>query len=283
MLIKKIFNNNVLLAEDKQQDIVVIGRGIGFQKKRGDAVEEALIDTRYLPQDEHWGRTFNDLASEISPLFIEMASNILRHAEAQLHTTFNTYLLVSLADHISYAIEKAKQQIVVHNNLLWETRHYYPMEYQIGEWAVATILEQTGVALPDDEAGFIALKFVDKQNGYLANERASQITTLISDALTIIRYAVGQTIDENDINYQRLLVHLRFFLDRLYDEENRMGNANIDAVMLQHVQRSYPKAYDLADKVIVYIEDKTHKQVAENERIYLTVHLNRVLQSTLAQ
>ncbi|WP_229099610.1 CAT RNA binding domain-containing protein [Weissella cibaria] len=112
MLIKKIFNNNVLLAEDKQQDIVVIGRGIGFQNKRGDAVEEALIDTRYLPQDEHWGRTFNDLASEISPLVIEMASNILRHAEAQLHTTFNTYLLVSLADHISYAIEKAKQQIV---------------------------------------------------------------------------------------------------------------------------------------------------------------------------
>ena len=283
MLIKKIFNNNVLLAEDKQQDIVVIGRGIGFQKKRGDAVEEALIDTWYLPQDEHWGRTFNDLASEISPLVIEMASNILRHAEDQLHTMFNTYLLVSLADHISYAIEKVKQQIVVHNNLLWETRHYYRLEYQIGEWAVAAILEQTGVALPDDEAGFIALKFVDKQNGYLANERASQITTLISDALTIIRYAVGQTIDENDINYQRLLVHLRFFLDRLYDEENRMGNANIDAVMLQHVQRSYPKAYDLAHKVIVYIEDKTHKQVAENERIYLTVHLNRVLQSTLAQ
>lgn len=31
MLVKKIFNNNVLLAEDGDQEIVVIGRGVGFQ------------------------------------------------------------------------------------------------------------------------------------------------------------------------------------------------------------------------------------------------------------
>nr|WP_167554368.1 CAT RNA binding domain-containing protein [Leuconostoc kimchii] len=37
MNIKKIFNNNVLLADNNGHEVVLIGKGLGFQKKSGNA------------------------------------------------------------------------------------------------------------------------------------------------------------------------------------------------------------------------------------------------------
>lgn len=34
MIIKKVLNNNVLISlDDQQQEVIVMGRGIGYQKK----------------------------------------------------------------------------------------------------------------------------------------------------------------------------------------------------------------------------------------------------------
>lgn len=33
MLVKRIFNNNVLLAENSEQKLVIVGRGVGFKQK----------------------------------------------------------------------------------------------------------------------------------------------------------------------------------------------------------------------------------------------------------
>ena len=40
MRIKKVFNNNVLLAEKNGREVVLIGKGIGFKKHTGDDVEQ---------------------------------------------------------------------------------------------------------------------------------------------------------------------------------------------------------------------------------------------------
>lgn len=42
MEIKKIFNNNVLLAENNGHEVVLIGKGLGFQKKVGQAINVLL-------------------------------------------------------------------------------------------------------------------------------------------------------------------------------------------------------------------------------------------------
>lgn len=45
MIIKKIFNNNAILAKDlSKQEIVIMGRGVGFKKSVGDQVDENLIE-----------------------------------------------------------------------------------------------------------------------------------------------------------------------------------------------------------------------------------------------
>lgn len=52
MKIRKILNNNLVLANDWQgNEIIVKGRGIGFNKKRWDTIEEAVIEKIFTPEN----------------------------------------------------------------------------------------------------------------------------------------------------------------------------------------------------------------------------------------
>lgn len=49
MIIKKILNNNVVIAEGKSgKESVVMGRGLAFQKKLGDEVEVSKIEKTFV-------------------------------------------------------------------------------------------------------------------------------------------------------------------------------------------------------------------------------------------
>lgn len=286
MLVKRIFNNNVLLAENREQEIVVIGRGVGFKQQIGNAVDSSKIEKTYYPQDKNWTLMFNEMIDTISPKYIELASHIIAAAEKTLGLSFDGYLLIGLADHIQFSVERLQKKLPIKNELLWETKHFYPDEYHIGELAVEFINEKMNLQLPDDEVGFIALKFVEKRAGPKFNEKATNMTQLIEGALTMIRHTLLPDIDSSNLNYQRLIVHLRFFVERLLDENHGKKNEeNLDRLIAKHLSESlndrYTNSYKCAQQVINYFEKKTKQQTGINEQIYLTMHLQRIVDSAL--
>lgn len=53
MIINKVINNNVLSTHDENnREIVLMGKGIGFQKKVGDEVAEDKIEKRFVLDSE---------------------------------------------------------------------------------------------------------------------------------------------------------------------------------------------------------------------------------------
>lgn len=49
MKVDRIYNNNVIQVQSEQgQEIIVMGRGIGFQKKVGDAIDTSLIEKTFV-------------------------------------------------------------------------------------------------------------------------------------------------------------------------------------------------------------------------------------------
>ena len=46
MKIKKVINNNIVVINDNIQEAIIMGRGLGFKKKRGDEVDPKKIDTK---------------------------------------------------------------------------------------------------------------------------------------------------------------------------------------------------------------------------------------------
>ncbi|MDN6835724.1 MAG: CAT RNA binding domain-containing protein, partial [Lactococcus lactis] len=48
--VKKTMNSNAILAIDEEgEEYILLGKGIGYGKKIGDAIEEASINQRFIP------------------------------------------------------------------------------------------------------------------------------------------------------------------------------------------------------------------------------------------
>ncbi len=74
---------------------------------------------------------------------------------------------------------------------------------------------------PVDEAGFIAMHIVN--SNYKGSSKESLlITKIVKDILNIIRYYYRVEFKEDDINYDRLLTHLKFFAKRLVKKKKSM-------------------------------------------------------------
>ncbi|MBM7544597.1 beta-glucoside operon transcriptional antiterminator [Weissella beninensis] len=276
MKIKKVFNNNVVLALQNNQEVVLIGKGLGFQKKVGQPIDEKLADKVYRPFDERWSRLFNELLNDIAPEYVEIASQIIKVAEQSLKTKFNSYMLIALSDHIHFVAQRIEENIVIKNELLWEIQRFYPEEYEVGKKALAIINRYLQIMLPDDEAGFIALKFVEKRLDN-QNQQAMQMTKLISDILTMVQYQLQIKLDENGISYQRFIIHLRYFVERILQGDNVDKHDDFDEVMNEHIFKKYTQAYRCTQKIMHFIEKTLKQPVSNNEQMYLTIHIQRII------
>lgn len=277
MRIKKVFNNNVLLAEQAGHEVVLIGKGLGFQKKTGDTVDEQLVTKTYAPTQDNWIANFQALMADIEPEYFELASQIIVLAEKQLQTTFNGYLLISLTDHIHFAVYRQQHQMDIKNEILWEIKRIYHQEYQVGRQALTLIKNQFDEQLPEDEAGFIAMKFVENSLADSNPDKTLAMTKLINDVLNIVKYQLSLTMSDDSLSLQRFLVHLRFFAERLTLKKDDRSQGEDDEFLYQHVSQKYPRAFDCVQKIVAFIEKTAQQPVSLNEQVYLTMHIQRIL------
>ncbi len=70
MKIEKVFNNNVVqILGINNEEIIVMGKGLGFQKKPGDEVNQDLIEKRFILQN-----TDTDMVGELSRVYVDLDS-----------------------------------------------------------------------------------------------------------------------------------------------------------------------------------------------------------------
>ncbi|ANK60759.1 transcriptional antiterminator [Loigolactobacillus backii] len=277
MKIKKIFNNNVLLAEQDHHEAVLIGKGLAFQKKAGQEVDETKVSKIYAPTEEKWLGIFRDLMQDISPEYFEVSSQIIEYAEQLLNTKFNEYLLIALTDHIHFAIVRQKKKIVIHNEMLWEIQRIYQQEYLVGQRALEIIQQTFNIQLPDDEAGFIAFKFVENSMGRGNEDETLAMTKLINDVLNIVKYQLKIDFKTESISYQRFLVHLRFFAERITKKGPVVDKTDDDHFLFDHIAQKYPDAFTCVEKIKAFIEQSMNETISMNEQVYLTMHIQRVV------
>lgn len=93
MQIEKILNNNVVQAMDNDVEYIVMGKGLGFQKKVGETVDKEKIEKIFVlenPEIEvEWTRMYVDLSDGEMQVFL----NIITFAEDVLPTKFEPFIL----------------------------------------------------------------------------------------------------------------------------------------------------------------------------------------------
>lgn len=274
MKIKRVFNNNVLLAEDEAGcEKMLLGKGIGFGKKINDMINLDQVDKVYILETENNSKNLQELANNIPANHLIVTKEIIEDAEASLNVKFDNSIYIGLADHISYAITRAQNGESLSNAMLWEIKRFYPKEYELSMKALEKIQLRTGIAMVEDEAGFIAIHFVNGQQNGTALAQSKSMTKILRDILNLIKYHYKMDFDEDSLNFTRFITHLRFFLKRV--QSNDIEDSH-EEFLYEQIKTRYPEAFGCVKRIEAYINDKLGIKMSDDEKLYFMLHVNRL-------
>ena len=273
IIIEKVINNNIISAyEESGAEVIVMGRGIGFKKKQGEVVPADQISKIFRIKSRTLTEQFKELLANMPLERVRISDEIISHAKDHLKLKLNQSIYVTLTDHINFAIERVSQGIEPQNALLWEIKRFYPQEFQLGIYALELIQDRLGILLPEDEAGFIALHFVNAEYGTDIRD-AVKFPDQMQAIVDIVERDLGILLDESSLHYERFMTHIKFLIQRIYRKE-LLSSEDRELSLL--MQRKYPREYQCSVKVAEYIMQATGSRLSEEEIMYLSVHIRRV-------
>lgn len=273
IIIEKVINNNIISAYEKSgAEVIVMGRGIGFKKKQGEIVPADQISKIFRIKSRTLAEQFKELLANMPLERVRISDEIISHAKDHLKLKLNQSIYVTLTDHINFAIERVSQGIEPQNALLWEIKRFYPQEFQLGIYALELIHDRLGILLPEDEAGFIALHFVNAEYGTDIRD-AVKFPDQMQAIVDIVERDLEILLDESSLHYERFMTHIKFLIQRIYRKELLFSE---DRELSLLMQRKYPREYQCSVKVAEYIMQATGSRLSEEEIMYLSVHIRRV-------
>ena len=273
IIIEKVINNNIISAYEKSgAEVIVMGRGIGFKKKQGEVFPADQISKIFRIKSRTLTEQFKELLANMPLERVRISDEIISHAKDHLKLKLNQSIYVTLTDHINFAIERVSQGIEPQNALLWEIKRFYPQEFQLGIYALELIHDRLGILLPEDEAGFIALHFVNAEYGTDIRD-AVKFPDQMQAIVDIVERDLGILLDESSLHYERFMTHIKFLIQRIYRKELLFSE---DRELSLLMQRKYPREYQCSVKVAEYIMQATGSRLSEEEIMYLSVHIRRV-------
>lgn len=277
MRIKKIINNNILSAvDDKGCELIVTGRGIGFQRCRGEQIDPATVEHYYRMEDKAEQRKLRELVEKIPMEHLELTESLIAHIRGHIPQKLNESLLITLADHVSFAIARKAQGIAFSNPLKGAVMCYYPAEYQLGRDCLKVIQERLGVELNEDEAAFIALHIVNAELN-TSMSQMYEITGLLEGALAVVETFYHRQFDRESLDFSRFVVHLRYFAQRLFQDKLMEDTADERDVMFrQLIMKNCKEHFRCAQCIAEFVKNTYHKALPDEELIYLTIHLKRI-------
>lgn len=271
-VIKKVNNNVAVCLDDNGRELIAFGRGIGFPSMPYE-----------LPSLDKIERTFYDISPEYMGMLqtlpsdvVEFTSAVVDMARGTLPYPLSPNLLLTLSDHIAFAIERTRKGIYVKMPLAYDLEQMYPQEIALARKTVDSIQARFKIRLPKDEASGIAMAFINARV-YSESEPDTQAMAdgeAILDAIThIIEQEMGVDIDTTTFNYTRYATHVQYLLERLHSGK---GIDSINQDIYISLREEYPDATACVDKIAHYLHAQHGFDVTEEEQLYLILHVNRV-------
>lgn len=275
MKITRVLNNNVVAAKDEEmQDVIVMGKGVGFDRRRGDAPDPGKVERVFALADRDQYQNFKSLVQSIEPQAIELGEDIIAHAAARYPgKIFAPIIHISLNDHISGVIERQKRGLTLDNAIWTEVRRIYPDEFEIGRYAVRKMNEKLGYALGNDEAAFIAVHFVNAQGQGTAPD-VERVARLINDIVVLVKSFFAFEPDEGSVDYYRFVEHIKimsqcaFGLEEITEEDNGL---------YEFVAAKYPDIAACVSKVERLIAMKYRGRIGRDDEAYLILYIQRLM------
>lgn len=270
-VIKRVNNNAVLCVDDDGHQVIALGRGLSSVPLSSELDLNLVTRTFYDIEPR-----YVDILRDIPGEYLAISGMITDVARGMLPYELNTNIEIALADHIAFAVQRVNQGILFSSPLTYDVQQNYPLEFKIAEYALKLIKDHLGVTLPRSEVTGIALALI---NGALdANtdqELASGISQdrMLSDITDIVEQSMNMTVDRESFLFSRFATHILYLLKRAsaHDEiETGLSNA------YESFAQGDPEIAACVERIVFYLESTFHHPVADEEKLYLFLHVNRV-------
>ena len=273
--ISKVLNHNTIIGihVDDNQEYLIMGKGIGFGKKVSQRIEAGSEDKIYSLRESTSRGNAKKLATAIQPIFLEIANEILNHAEMEFNT-LDRNVLFPMADHLAFAIKRIQNNEQISNPLTADIRVLFHSEFMVASCVRDILKERLKIDISDDEIGYIALHIhsaIQDENV----SQAMQMAQAVRECISLIEEKTGKTIDVQSLSYNRLMNHIRYLVARtLHGEELKIS-------MNEYTSIKFPRSYQIAQQTCDTIAQILKHEIDKLEIGYLAIHIERVLNDEL--
>lgn len=158
------------------------------------------------------------MLKEIPSEYMIFTNDIVEYIKETYPHTLNESLLVTLSDHIAFAIERKKNGMEFTNPLLDSISEIYPAELSLGEYCVEQMDKRLGIKMNRHEAGFIAMHIINARLDTKMSD-VYDITKAINGCIEITEYYYKKKFDRNAVCFERFQVHLKYLVQRLFQNK----------------------------------------------------------------
>lgn len=266
----KVLNNNGIVARclETKEELIFLGKGIGFSRKIEDTFDEIPDAKTYVLRENDSEKDRLSILNNVDPMYLELANEIILLAEKKFGKLDNGILL-PLADHIAFSIERIKNGIEIKNPLNVDIKLLFNEEYEVATQSIEIIEKLTGYKIPDDEIGYITMHI----HSALTKDhirKSMSIVWMVESLIARLEENYGLTIDKESLSYSRLLTHIKYMIIRALKKEV----LHVD--ITPYVKAQFPLSYEIAKELCHSLEEDLECVFTETEISYLAIHIARV-------
>lgn len=272
--IVKILNNNVVFVVDnKKQEYIAVGNGIGFRHKVRESLSDDEIIKIFAQINNQVKNKLVTILEEIPFDRIELTMKLVEHAEESLNRKLNENLAVSLADHIHYLLVRYQEGMLFPSIASEEIKRFYQEEYKIGCELVDMINKKYKIRLDYEEASTIAFHIINASDQ--RGQKTLEIMYGVRDLANIVTESLRIEPDLESFDYSRFIIHLKFFMRKVLLNSQEISHENNS--MLQRFEVEFPAIHEIVQNIEMYILNKYKYQMGDDDKLYLFIHIRRLL------
>ncbi|MFT4041933.1 MAG: PRD domain-containing protein [Gordonia sp. (in: high G+C Gram-positive bacteria)] len=272
---QKVLNNNVVITLDATgAERVLMGRGLGFQRKPGDVIDPATVEKTFVLDDAINRDHVHHLIGEVPYQVVEAVSSAVDEAERFLGHDLGRGIVIAVIDHVAYLLERLATSTSLPATEKPELQILHPREFEAASRMAASIGAALDVELPPNENVFLTMHVLnatrDEPNG-----TAALLLSRVQHVVATVESSLGVSLHTDSAIYARFVVHVQFLLQRLV---TKTMLTNADSTFFQLARRSYPRSAGIVDAVKAYVARETGQELSEEELLYLILHVERLSQ-----
>ena len=202
----KALNNNMVLVKDQGVEKILFSKGIGFNKRFGDILEENLeVDKIFSIEDERNQQNLKEVYNRVEAI-AEISEELGEELNESIH--------IGLIDHLAVAMKRLKNKEEISNPFIVEIETLYNVEFEMAKKIIKKLQRKYRVKFPQGEIGFITLHIHSVRNGRKLSNTI-KYSYLANRIVAHIEKRFNAKINKRSLDYARFLSHIRFTIERI--------------------------------------------------------------------